>query len=155
MWSLEQSLRKWLKNLSQTTQSNFNDRLENMHLADTGVSSIQQHWPIFSKMNVSHPWKCWQEGGSKRATRAQKQTAWAPRLQNLTKMLEPHLVEIKHQRESKFWHPEPLACGKLLHTMLHWENRRAPTASRCQLQICLEDIWQTKQVSAKHHAELP
>jgi hypothetical protein len=40
-------------------------------------------------------------------------------------MLEPHLVEVKHQGESKLQHPESLACGKLLHTMLHWENRKA------------------------------
>jgi hypothetical protein len=57
--------------------------------------------------------------------RAQKQTAWAPWLQNLAEMLEPHLAEIKQQGESKLRHPERLAHGKLLHAMLHWENRRA------------------------------
>jgi hypothetical protein len=38
-------------------------------------------------------------------------------------MLEPHLVEIKHQGESKLWNPEPIACRKILHITLHWENR--------------------------------
>jgi hypothetical protein len=42
-------------------------------------------------------------------------------------MLEPHLVEIKQQGKWKLWHPKPLAHGKLLHAMLHWENRRAAT----------------------------
>jgi hypothetical protein len=59
------------------------------------------------------------------AARAQKQTVWALWLQNLTETLEPHMVEIKQQGESKLRHPEPLACGKHLHAMLHWENRRA------------------------------
>jgi hypothetical protein len=58
-------------------------------------------------------------------TRAQKQTAWAPGLQNLTENLEPHLAEIKHQGESKFQHPKPLAFGNILQATLHWENRRA------------------------------
>jgi hypothetical protein len=39
--------------------------------------------------------------------------------QNLDEMLEPHLAEIKHQKESKLQHPEPLACTKLLHATLH------------------------------------
>jgi hypothetical protein len=30
-------------------------------------------------------------------------------------MLEPHLAEVKQQGETKLQHPEPLACGKLLH----------------------------------------
>jgi hypothetical protein len=44
---------------------------------------------------------------SKMATRAQKQTVWAPWLQNLGEMLEPHLAEIKHQGESELtpWAP--------------------------------------------------
>jgi hypothetical protein len=58
------------------------------------------------------------------ATRAKKQTAWALRLQNLPEMLEPHLAEIKLQRESKLGHPEPVAHGNLLHDTLHWEKRR-------------------------------
>jgi hypothetical protein len=73
------------------------------------------------------------------ATRVQKQTVWALWIKNLAEMLEPHL-EIKHQGESKLWHPEPLAYRKLLHAMLHWENRRA--ANRHLLQTCLGDIWQ-------------
>jgi hypothetical protein len=58
------------------------------------------------------------------ATKAQKQTVWATWLQNLAETLESHLVEIKHQGESKLQHPEPLALGKL-HTTLHWENRKS------------------------------
>jgi hypothetical protein len=42
-------------------------------------------------------------------------------------MLEPHLVEIKQQEESKLPHPELLACGKLLYTTLYRENRRVAT----------------------------
>jgi hypothetical protein len=34
-------------------------------------------------------------------------------------MLETSLMEGKHQGELKLWHPEPLACGKLLHDMIH------------------------------------
>jgi hypothetical protein len=30
-------------------------------------------------------------------------------------MLKLHLAEIKQQGESKLPHPEPLACGELLH----------------------------------------
>jgi hypothetical protein len=59
------------------------------------------------------------------ATRAQKQTVWALWLQNFAETLEPQLVEIKQQGQSKLWHSESLARGKLLHAMLHWENRRA------------------------------
>jgi hypothetical protein len=36
----------------------------------------------------------------------------------LAETLEPHLAEIE-QQESKLQYPEPLACGKLLHGMLH------------------------------------
>jgi hypothetical protein len=85
-------------------------------------------------------------------TREQKQTVWAPYIKNLAEMLEPHLPGKKLQEESKPWHPEPPAHIKLLHIMLHWENKRAATATRCQQQICLGDIQQTKQVSAKPHA---
>jgi hypothetical protein len=70
-------------------------------------------------------------------------------------MLEPHLLEIKQQEESKLRHTEPLAYGRILHAMLHWENRRAPTTAKCWLQTCLGDIQQTKQVSTKHHAVFP
>jgi hypothetical protein len=59
-------------------------------------------------------------------TRVQKQTVWAPEIKNIAEMLDPHLAEIKHQEESKLWHSEPLAHGKLLHAKLHWENRMAP-----------------------------
>jgi hypothetical protein len=84
---------------------------------------------------------------SKMTTRVQKHTAWAPWIKNLAEMLEPHLAEIKHQGESKSQHPEPLAHTKLLHTTLYWENRRAPTTTKCQLQTWLGDIWHTKQGS--------
>jgi hypothetical protein len=74
----------------------------------------------------------------KMATRAQKQTLWAWWLWNASETLEPHLAEIKQQREWKFWHPEPLAHGNLLHTILCWENRRAAmppgTGSKCALE---------------------
>jgi hypothetical protein len=33
--------------------------------------------------------------------------------------LETRLAEVKHQRELKFQHPEPLICGRLLHAMIH------------------------------------
>jgi hypothetical protein len=41
-------------------------------------------------------------------------------------MLKPHLAEKMHQEESGLWHPEPPAHTKLLHIMLHQENRKAP-----------------------------
>jgi hypothetical protein len=76
---------------------------------------------------------CWSkngsQGGSKMATRVQKQTAWALWIKNHAEMLEPHLVEIKHQGESKLGHPEPLARRKLIHATLHWKIRGAPTAA--------------------------
>jgi hypothetical protein len=34
-------------------------------------------------------------------------------------MLETQLAKIKHQRELKLWHPELLACGRLLHHKIH------------------------------------
>jgi hypothetical protein len=59
-------------------------------------------------------------------TRAQKQALWAPWIKNLAVMLKPHLAEKMHQEESGLWHPEPPAHTKLLHIMLHQENRKAP-----------------------------
>jgi hypothetical protein len=47
-------------------------------------------------------------GGSKMVTRTQKKKAWDPWIKKLAETLEPDLVEIKHQAESKLWHPEPL-----------------------------------------------
>jgi hypothetical protein len=76
---------------------------------------------------------------SKMATMAQKQTVWALRLQNLTETLEPLLEEIKQQGESKLQHPEPLACGKLLHTTSHWENRGAAMPS----DVGSKPAWET------------
>jgi hypothetical protein len=75
----------------------------------------------------------------------QKQTAWAQWVQNLPEMLEPHLVEIKQQGESKLGHPEPLAHGKLLHTTLHWEKQKGCHATTRQLQTCLGDIQQNNR----------
>jgi hypothetical protein len=74
---------------------------------------------------------------------------------NLAEILEPHLAETKQQGESKFQHSEPLAHGELLYTMLHGDNRKAPIATRHQLQTCLGDIQQTKQVSTKCHTVVP
>jgi hypothetical protein len=92
--------------------------------------------------------------GSKLVTREQKQTAWALWLKNLAEMLEPHLAEIKHQRESKLQHSEPLAHRKLLHATLHWEHRRAATR-----QILAPNLLgrhsADQQVSTKHHAVFP
>jgi hypothetical protein len=88
----------------------------------------RQCWKIFFSINnlwYSSDLKPKPQERSKMATRVQKQKLWAPRLQKLTEILEPHVAEIKQQGESKLWHPEPLARGKLLHTMLHWENWRA------------------------------
>jgi hypothetical protein len=34
-------------------------------------------------------------------------------------MLETHLAEIKHNRELKHQHSEPLAPGRLLHTTIY------------------------------------
>jgi hypothetical protein len=70
-------------------------------------------------------------------------------------MLEPHLVEIKHQKEPKLQHPEPLAYRKLLHTTLHRENRGAAAIDSHWLQTFLGDIQQTKQLSTKHHTVFP
>jgi hypothetical protein len=36
---------------------------------------------------------------------------------DLAEMQEACLEEVKHQGELKLWHPEPLACGRLLHIM--------------------------------------
>jgi hypothetical protein len=83
------------------------------------------------------------------ATRAQKWTAWALRLYNLIEMLEPHLEEITQQKESKLQHPNPLDRGTLLHTRLHWENRRH------WLQTCLGDIQRTKGEHQASHGIPP
>jgi hypothetical protein len=34
-------------------------------------------------------------------------------------MLETHMAEVKHQGELKLQHPEPLACGSLLHVTIN------------------------------------
>jgi hypothetical protein len=49
------------------------------------------------------------ERESKMVIRVQKQTAWAPWLQNLAEKLEPHLTSITHQGESKLWHIENIS----------------------------------------------
>jgi hypothetical protein len=38
---------------------------------------------------------------------------------NSDETLEICLAEVKHRGELKFWHPEPLAHGRLVHTMIH------------------------------------
>jgi hypothetical protein len=65
--------------------------------------------------------------GSKMATVTQTWAAWAPWIRDLAEMLEPYLVEVKHQGELKLWHSEPLARGRLLHATIHWENKQATT----------------------------
>jgi hypothetical protein len=45
----------------------------------------------------------------------------------LLRCWKPHMAEINHQKVSKLQHPEAPAHTNLLHTTLHWENRRAPT----------------------------
>jgi hypothetical protein len=94
-------------------------------------------------------------GGSMMVTGAQKQPAWAPWIKNLAEMLEPYLAQIKHKGESKVLHPEPLACRKLLHAMLHCENRWVVITPSHWFQTCLGDIQQTKQESTKGHAVFP
>jgi hypothetical protein len=89
----------------------------------------------------------WIQNLSWMVTRVPEQTALALWVQNLSETLKPQLAEIKHKGELKFWHPEPILHGKLLHATLHWENRRPETTNTWQLQACLGDIRQTKQVS--------
>jgi hypothetical protein len=57
--------------------------------------------------------------GSKVASGTQTQTALAPGIRDLAEMQETHLAEVKHQGELKLPHPEPVACGKLLHITIH------------------------------------
>jgi hypothetical protein len=64
---------------------------------------------------------------SKMATGTQTQTAWALWLRDPAEMLEPQLAEVKHQGELKLWHPETLACGRLLLAKIHWENKWVDT----------------------------
>jgi hypothetical protein len=64
---------------------------------------------------------------SKMVTGTQMQTAWALGIRDLAETLETNMAEIKHQGELKLWHPEPLACGSLLHVTIHWKNRLATT----------------------------
>jgi hypothetical protein len=63
----------------------------------------------------------------KMETGTQTKTAWALWIRDLAEMLEPLLAEVEHQGELKLWHSEPLAHGRLLHVMIHWENRWATT----------------------------
>jgi hypothetical protein len=108
-------------------KSNEGERKEKERKRNRGMAI--DHWghSVMTNWNKENKHKV--RGGSKMVTRVQKQTAWALWLQNLTEMLEPHLVEIKHQWESKLWHPDSLALGKLFHAMLHWENLWATTAA--------------------------
>jgi hypothetical protein len=68
-------------------------------------------------------------GFSKVTTRVQKQTVLVPQLQNLAEMLEPHLVEIKHQQEPKHQHLKLLAHGNFFHGTLHREKLWAAIAT--------------------------
>jgi hypothetical protein len=74
-----------------TQRTNYLLTLKTLHTLHPSLCSL------LSKMSME---------GSKMATRVQKQTAWAPWIKNLPEMLKPHFVEIKHQGESKFWHPD-------------------------------------------------
>jgi hypothetical protein len=62
-------------------------------------------------------------------TRTQTQNASAPWIRVLPETLETHLAEINHSGELKLQHPEPLACGSLLHATIHWNNKQATTPS--------------------------
>jgi hypothetical protein len=53
------------------------------------------------------------------ATGTQPQTVWAPQIRDFAKMQETHLAEVKQQGEPKLQHSEPLAHGRLLHTMIY------------------------------------
>jgi hypothetical protein len=46
----------------------------------------------------------------------------------------------KHQEEAKLWHPKSPSLTKLLHTTLHWENRRAPMPA----DACSKPAWETQ-----------
>jgi hypothetical protein len=39
------------------------------------------------------------------------------------------MYEVKHKGDLKHWHPEPLACGRLFHTTIHWRRRQAATST--------------------------
>jgi hypothetical protein len=60
------------------------------------------------------------------ANRVQKKTALDSCLKNLAEMLEPHLVEIKHQGQSKHQHPEPLDHRRLFIPCYTEKTRRLP-----------------------------
>jgi hypothetical protein len=45
------------------------------------------------------------------------------------------LAEVKHQGELKLQHAEPIACGRILHTTIHWKNRRDTTPMLPQLAV--------------------
>jgi hypothetical protein len=58
--------------------------------------------------------------------------------------VEEKREKIKHMtwyffKKSKLWHPELLTLTKFLHTMLHWENRRAHTS----LDAGSKPAWET------------
>jgi hypothetical protein len=82
--------------------------------------------------------------GSKMVTGTQTQTAWAQWIRDFAEMLEPCLVEVKHQGELKLWHHEPVARGRLLHTIIHWENRQSATPTLLPLQAASSKLaWET------------
>jgi hypothetical protein len=51
-------------------------------------------------------------------TGTQTQTVGALGIRDLAEMLRTHLAEVK-QGDLKLQHPEPLACGRLLHFTIH------------------------------------
>jgi hypothetical protein len=62
------------------------------------------------------------------STGTQMQTVWAPWIRDLAEMLETQMLEVRHKRELKHQHPEPLDPGRILHAPIHWKNKLAPTS---------------------------
>jgi hypothetical protein len=77
---------------------------------------------VMSHLLMSTIWR-----GSKMATGTQTQTAWALGIRDLAETLETHLAEVKYQGELQLQHSLFIACGRLLHLMIHWKNRWAAT----------------------------
>jgi hypothetical protein len=71
-------------------------------------------------------------------------------------MLETCLSEVKHKGELKLLHSETLACGRLLHSTIHWRSRWAtipmPSLSAITLGHCptgcgLPGLWTARPVT--------
>jgi hypothetical protein len=83
-------------------------------------------------------------------TGTQTKTVWTLWIRDLDETLETCLAEVKHQGELKLWHPEPLACARLLHTMIHRKNRQATTTTLplpAALPACQADTTQASQTT--------